>query len=163
MSPAARKARLPIRKGKAVPAPFLAELDAESKEILHLISSIGSARGDITKLIDALQLRFAARAAVDEEVLFPHADERLTKREHREALARAQLRSGVVDVLLARAAAIAGVAERSAWCALAGAEAAALFEEERKLRTAFHPDDLRSLHRDATSVRAAVAAAFAER
>ena len=157
------KARLPIRKGKLAPAPFLAELDAESKEILRLIDSIAKARGEITRLIDSLQLRFAARAAVDDEVVFPHADERLTKRQDREALARAQLRSGVVEALMARAAAIEGLAARSAWCALVGAETAALFDDERRLRAAFRPDDLHSLHREAASVRAAVAAAFAER
>jgi hypothetical protein len=157
-----RKARLPIRKGKtAPPVSFAAELDAESKEILRLITSIAGAHKDTSGLIDSLQLLFAAHAVVGEEVVFPHADERLTKREHREALARAQLRTRVIDTLLARAALIEGDTERRAWCALVAAEAAALFADEKKLRAAFKPADLRALHRDAASVRAEVVAAFA--
>jgi len=160
MSPAARKARLTIKKGKPAPAPFFAELDKESKEILRVIDSIATSRSDTTRLIDSLQLLFAARAAVDEEVVFPHADERLTRREHREALASAQLRAAVIDALMSRAATIEGVAARNAWCALVTAEAQALFAEERKLRAAFAPRDLGVLHRNANGVRAAVAEAF---
>jgi hypothetical protein len=155
-----RKARLPVRKGKPVPASFVAELDAESKEILRLISSIATAQSDTSALIDSLQLLFAARAAVDEEVVFPHADERLTRREHREALERAQLRTRVLDTLLARAASIESQPARHAWCALIAAEAAALFADEKKLRVAFRPNDLRVLRRDAATVRAEVAAMF---
>jgi len=159
-TPCMRKARLPIRKGKTAPASFVAELDAESKEILRLITSISGAHSDTSGLIDSLQLLFAARAAVDEEVVFPHADEQLTKREHREALARAELRTRVIDTLLARAASIESDAGRRAWCALVAAEAAALFADEKKLRAAFRPADLRTLHRDAANVRAEVVAAF---
>jgi hypothetical protein len=154
------KARLPIRKGKPAPVPFAAELDAESKEILRLINAIAGARSDVTDLIDSLQLLFAARAAVDEEVVFPHADECLTKREHREALVRAQLRTGVVDTLLSRAKSIEDTAGRRAWCSLLAAEASALFSDEKKLRLAFRPTELRTLQRDAAHVRAEVAAAF---
>ena len=155
-----RKARLPVRKGKPEPASFVAELDAESKEILRIISSIATAESDPSTLIDSLQLLFAARAAVDEEVVFPHAGERLTRREHREALERAQLRTRVVDTLLARAASIESAPARRAWCALIAAEASALFADEKKLRVAFRPTDLRVLRRDAATVRADVAAMF---
>jgi hypothetical protein len=154
------KARLPIKKGKPAPASFVAELDAESKEILRLISSIADAHSDTSGLIDSLQLLFAARAAVDEEVVFPHAGERLTRREHREALERAQLRTRVVDTLLARAASIESEPARRAWCALIADEAAALFADEKKLRIAFRPNDLPALRRDAANVRAEVTAAF---
>lgn len=157
------KATLSIKKGKPVAVPLAAELDAESKEILRLINAIAAARSDTTKLIDSLQLLFATHAAVGEEVVFPHADERLTKREHREALVRAQLRTGVIDRLLARATAIEGEAGRRAWCSLVAAEASALFVDEKKLRVAFRPADLRALHRDAAMVRADVAAAFTPR
>lgn len=157
------RARLPIKKGKAVPVAFAAELDAESKEILRLIDAIAEAHSDTTTLIDSLQVAFAKRAAVDEEVVFPHADERLTRREHREALVRARLRTGVVDMLLTRATSIEGDAARRAWCALIADEATALFADEKKLRAAFRPDDLRELHRDAASVRAEVSAAFSPR
>ena len=154
------KPRLPIKKGKPAPLPFAAELDAESKEILRLINAIADARKDTSNLIDSLQVLFAARAAVDEEVVFPHADERLTKREHREALARAQLRTRVVDTLMSRAKSIEDHAGRRAWCSLLAAEASAWFTDEKKLRLAFRPTELRTLQRDAASVRAEVTAAF---
>jgi len=132
--------------------------------LLHAVPGLArgllTSRSDTTRLIDSLQLLFAARAAVDEEVVFPHADERLTRREHREALASAQLRAAVIDALMSRAATIEGVAARNAWCALVTAEAQALFAEERKLRAAFAPRDLGVLHRNANGVRAAVAEAF---
>jgi hypothetical protein len=154
------KARLPIQKGKPAPALFAAELDAESKEILRLINAIADAHSDTSALIDSLQVLFAVRAAVDEEVVFPHADERLTRREHREALARAELRTRVVDTLLSRAKSIEDHASRRAWCSLISAEASALFTDEKKLRLAFRPTDLRALQRDAAHVRAEVSAAF---
>ena len=157
------KARIPIKKGKTAAPAFMAELDAEAKEILRMIESIANARGDTSRLVDSLQLLFAARAAIEDEVVFPHADEHLTKREHREALARAQLRAAVVDALMSRVSAIDNVPTRKAWCALAGAEAAALFADERKLRIAFRPADLRTLHQNATSIRAEVAEAFGQR
>ena len=154
------KARLPIRKGKPVAPAFAAELDAESKEILRLIDAIAAARNDTSSLIDSLQVLFAARAAVDEEVVFPHADESLTKREHREALVRAQLRTRVVDALMSRAKSIEDNVSRRAWCSMIAAEASALFSDEKKLRLAFRPNDLHTLQRDAANVRAEVAAAF---
>lgn len=154
------KARLPIRKGKPAAPAFAAELDAESKEILRLIDAIAAARNDTSSLIDSLQLLFAARAAVDEEVVFPHAEESLTKREHREALVRAQLRTRVVDALMSRAKSIEDNVSRRAWCSMIAAEASALFSDEKKLRLAFRPDKLRTLQRDAANVRAEVAAAF---
>ena len=157
------KARLPIRKGKPVAPAFAAELDAESKEILRLIDAIAAARNDTSSLIDSLQILFAARAAVDEEVVFPHADERLTKREHREALVRAQLRTRVVDALMSRAKSIEDTVSRRAWCSMIAAEASALFSDEKKLRLAFRPNDLHTLQRDAANVRAEVAAAFTRR
>src|SRR5213075_101393 len=94
------RARLPIRKGEPVAPAFAAELDAESKEILRLIDAIAAASSDTSSVIDSLQLLYAARAAVDDEVVFPHADEQLTRREHRETLARAQLRTRMVDALM---------------------------------------------------------------
>lgn len=154
------KARLPIRKGKPVAPAFAAELDAESKEILRLIDAIAAARSDPSSLIDSLQVLFAARAAVDEEVVFPHAEECLTKREHREALARAQLRTRMVDALMSRAKSIEDNVSRRAWCSMIAAEASALFSDEKKLRLAFRPNDLHTLQRDAANVRAEVAAAF---
>jgi len=157
------KARLPIKKGKPAQAGVAAELDAESKEILRLINAIADARSETSSLIDSLQLLFAARAAVDEEVVFPHADEQLTKREHRETLARAQLRTRMVDTLLSRAKSVEDNAGRRAWCSLIAAEATALFGDEKKLRVAFRPTDLRTLHRNAANVRAEVAAAFTPR
>ncbi len=159
-TPVMRKGRLPIKKAKPAPVAFAAELDAESKEMLRLIAAIAEAHSDTTALIDSLQVAFAKRAAVDEEVVFPHADERLTKREHREALARAQLRTRVLDALMTGATAIDGHAARRVWCALLAAEAAALFADEKKLRLAFHANDLRALQRNAANVRAEVAAAF---
>lgn len=158
-----RKARLPIKKARTALPAFAAELDAESKEIIKLIAAIGEAHGDATGLIDALQVAFAKRAAVDEEVVFPHAEETLTKKEQRQALARAQLRTRVLETLLARAAAIADQPGRRAWCELAGGEAAALFADEKALRAAFRPAELRALQRDAANVRADVAAAFTPR
>jgi hypothetical protein len=164
MASSSRKPAPPTRKPKpAAVEPFAAELDSEAAAILALLDEICNARADTAESMDALQLRFAQRATVDDEVLFAHAETVLTKPAELETLARARLRAAAIDALLGRAWQIDSGPARRAWCTLLIAEAKALFADETSLRASFKPSDLRDLHRAAAGAREDVARAFGAR